>query len=427
MAVASPGAVPAAQTRRFPLAEAGASGVMRIALLLVLPLLLPHRVAAAGALPAPYHTSEEILAEFREMASGGGCPGANLKLTQTVEDTVSLTVATFAAKGAGGVSGSGGGPDGGNGNDDRPRDRAFVLFGEHARELISPETALRMALDLCGTNEKTAALARKVLERTDVTMVPIANPLGRTSVEGGAFCQRVNENGVDLNRNWDAHWQASSESGGADTNPGSAPFSEPETRILKRLVDTLRPDVFITVHSGTLGMYMPYAYSRDLPNNDPTDLDRMTRILNALNPTYCRCPSGPAGKDVGYLCPGTCLDYAYEHHASISFAFEIYAPDADKIHADFEAGKEASPDWDGQARRHRVVGTNLLPSSLAASASFPPRFSSFLQSAQASSARLEAEQLHGSTARSREDCFKFFNPSSQEEYDETTQCGRKHF
>ena len=232
---------------------------------------------------------------------------------------------------------------------------------------------------------------------------------------------------MDLNRNWDAHWQASSESGGADANPGSAPFSEPETRILKRLVDTLRPDVFITVHSGTLGMYMPYAYSRDLPNNDPTDLDRMTRILNALNPTYCRCPSGPAGKDVGYLCPGTCLDYAYEHHASISFAFEIYAPDADKIHADFEAGKEASPDWDGQARGTGLLEQTSSPSSLAASASFPPRFSSFLQSAQASSARLEAEQLHGLTARSREDCFKFFNPSSQEEYDETTSMWSEAF
>ena len=136
-----------------------------------------------------------------------------------------------------------------------------------------------MARDLCGINERTAKVAAKVLARTVVTIVPNANPRGRASVEGGAFCQRVNENGVDLNRNWDAHWQSSSESGGADTNPGAAPFSEPETQTLKGLVDTLHPDVFITVHSGTLGMYMPYAYSRDLPNNDPTNVPLVRSLL----------------------------------------------------------------------------------------------------------------------------------------------------
>jgi len=26
-------------------------------------------------------------------------------------------------------------------------------------------------------------------------------------VEAGEYCLRVNENGVDLNRNWDSHWK----------------------------------------------------------------------------------------------------------------------------------------------------------------------------------------------------------------------------
>jgi len=34
---------------------------------------------------------------------------------------------------------------------------------------------------------------------------------------------------------------------------------------------------------------------------------------------------GAAGKQVGYLCPGTCLDYIYDKlGAKYSFAFEIY-------------------------------------------------------------------------------------------------------
>lgn len=55
----------------------------------------------------------------------------------------------------------------------------------------------------------------------------------------------------------------------------------------------------------------------------------MLEILNKMNPKYCNCDVGAAGKDVGYLCPGTCLDYAYENLAvPYSFAFEIYERNA---------------------------------------------------------------------------------------------------
>ena len=36
-------------------------------------------------------------------------------------------------------------------------------------------------------------------------------------------------------------------------------------------------------------------------------------------------PVRPAGKEVGYSCPGTCLDYVYDQlNTSYAFAFEIY-------------------------------------------------------------------------------------------------------
>jgi hypothetical protein len=35
-------------------------------------------------------------------------------------------------------------------------------------------------------------------------------------------------------------------------------------------------------------------------------------INNKMNDFFCRCDHGCAGKLVGYLCPGTCLDYAYD-------------------------------------------------------------------------------------------------------------------
>lgn len=52
----------------------------------------------------------------------------------------------------------------------------------------------------------------------------------------------------------------------------------------------------------------------------------MMNIVTKINEKYCNeCGVGAAGKEVGYLCPGTCLDYIYENvRADYSFAYEIY-------------------------------------------------------------------------------------------------------
>ena len=359
-------------------------------------------ITISQSIPSFYHSSDAILTEFHRLSESNNCEGATLTLS-TSEGTVPLTVATFAAKQQkqDDVKTSSSSP---------PPNRAMLLFGEHARELISPETALRMAQDLCGNNEATKQLARRVLQTNVITMIPIANPIGRKSVEDGALCQRVNENGVDLNRNWDSHWEPpidpSDYNYNGDTNPGTKPFSEPETQALKKIVDDIQPTIFITVHSGTLGMYTPYAYSRELPSNDPSDLGRMKHILDTLNPDYCRCPSGAAGLDVGYLCPGTCLDYAYEHHASVSFAFEIWADDGDEIHAKWEKDHQSTllEIQDQVLMNEQQQHSNSLLST--------QKYSCFLQT---------SHQHHMSNfkSRSNEDCFRIFNPPDEVRYQET--------
>jgi hypothetical protein len=57
----------------------------------------------------------------------------------------------------------------------------------------------------------------------------------------------------------------------------------------------------------------------------------MMEILNKVNEQYCiECDVGAAGKEVGYLCPGTCLDYAYDNiNTKYSFAMEIYERSVD--------------------------------------------------------------------------------------------------
>jgi hypothetical protein len=71
-------------------------------------------------------------------------------------------------------------------------------------------------------------------------------------------------------------------------------------------------------------MYMPYAWNGKLVENKQ-DSDAMMSVLNRLNPAYCACSVGSAGKEVGYLCPGTCLDYMYDKLGTkFAFGFEIW-------------------------------------------------------------------------------------------------------
>jgi len=79
-----------------------------------------------------------------------------------------------------------------------------------------------------------------------VQIIPAANPDGERAVTGrwGRFQPqdvaqdtgggRFNQNGVDLNRNWDCEWSATAWWGNLETSGGSAPFSERETQVLRR-------------------------------------------------------------------------------------------------------------------------------------------------------------------------------------------------
>ena len=174
----------------------------------------------------------------------------------------------------------------------KPKEKIMFLFGEHAREFVSVEAALRLSGALMGQDkdEELNEMARKVLEKYDVVSIPVANPLGRAKAESGEFCYRDNGNGVDLNRNWDAHWDASLNDG--NTNSGSGPFSEPETKILRDVMTETSPHIFMTVHSGTLGMYTPFAYSTSIPTG-PEESEMLSMIL-PLDEESCQCPMGAA-------------------------------------------------------------------------------------------------------------------------------------
>lgn len=256
-----------------------------------------------------YHTSAELDKEAHRLASS--CKAASATVSRASEEGVYVTMLRVRAR------------------QSNATNKVFILFGEHSRELISPESGLHLVRMLCGeASEEEVKMARETLRDSEFELVLNANPRSRLKVEGGEYCLRTNPAGVDLNRNWDEKWQPTA-AVYSNANPGPEPFSEPETRLVRRLVTEYSPTTFLTVHSGTRGLYMPWAYDTEhlADRNQPA----MLEILRALDSKHCRCPFGAAGKEVGYECPGTCLDYVYDQlKAPYSFAFEIYAsPDVD--------------------------------------------------------------------------------------------------
>eukprot|EP00927_Polykrikos_kofoidii_P057542 TRINITY_DN51686_c0_g1_i1.p1 TRINITY_DN51686_c0_g1~~TRINITY_DN51686_c0_g1_i1.p1 ORF type:complete len:507 (+),score=49.68 TRINITY_DN51686_c0_g1_i1:149-1669(+) len=257
-----------------------------------------------------YHTGSELRKEVKKLKAS--CRYGMLTMRSQREGSVTLDVIHVRRLGAkkGGVST----------NRSVPINRIFMIFGEHSRELISPESGLAMLRLLCRDK-----LGASTLEDNEFEVVLNANPRSRKEVENGQMCLRTNPSGVDLNRNWDEKWtmQTTEELAMPDTNPGPAPFSEPETRILRDLLMSFRPTTFLTVHSGTRGLYMPWAY--DTKSLATRNQEVMMNILRELDRDHCECPYGAAGKEVGYACPGTCLDWVFDKlETPYAFAFEIY-------------------------------------------------------------------------------------------------------
>jgi protein MpaA len=110
------------------------------------------------------------------------------------------------------------------GDFDSPR-KALVVGCIHGNECAGTAIALLLA-------------HARPPRNADLWIVPDANP------DGAAAGTRGNAHAVDLNRNFPWRWQPL---GGA-TDSGPRPLSEPETRLLYRLLHRVRPGISIWFH-----------------------------------------------------------------------------------------------------------------------------------------------------------------------------------
>lgn len=66
---------------------------------------------------------------------------------------------------------------------------------------------------------------------------------------------------MDTNRNSEVDWDKKEKD---YDYPGTAHFSEPETRTLKQLVKEFDPQVWVNVHSGMEALFMPHEHIKKM-------------------------------------------------------------------------------------------------------------------------------------------------------------------
>jgi Zinc carboxypeptidase len=196
---------------------------------------------------------------------------------------------------------------------------AVVLAGVHPVEWIGIEVALALLERLAGAE----------LGERAVIAFPIVNPDGLLRVEeslraGKRRWHRHNARGVDLNRNFDAHW---SERGWHERAlswlfaPGSAAMSEPEVAAIGFELAERRVDRALSLHSFGGAVLFPPAHSM-WPVPDYAEHRAWARAVAAAarEKPYKAKPCSWWAK--GMTQSGLELDWFHERHGALSLLLE---------------------------------------------------------------------------------------------------------
>jgi LysM repeat protein len=127
-------------------------------------------------------------------------------------------------------------------------------------------------------------------------ILPIANPDGYAAGTD-PIVARMNARGVDLNRNWDYHWQITATHGTRPVSAGTAAFSEPETAALRDFLVMNRIEAVIFYHSAFSAVFQ----GAGIPTSQTVELAQL--IARATNYRYA--PEGVPGQ----ITTGDAIDW----------------------------------------------------------------------------------------------------------------------
>ncbi|MBT5392049.1 MAG: hypothetical protein HOL22_06885 [Euryarchaeota archaeon] len=197
-------------------------------------------------------------------------------------------------------------------NDTKPdgtdKEIVYIDGGHHGNEHLGTELAFLTAefyIEGWAAGEQEAI---DVLTNTELHILIMLN------ADGNDVDIRYNSNGVDLNRNYDHHWNEQDE-----TQPGSGPFSEAETEANANYMNTVVPnaDLYVTMHTGVWIMLYPWGYIPD----QPIDWEMYHFIRDDVHANISEIPIRNANQGL-YPNSGTSRDYGYGIMGYPTFTFE---------------------------------------------------------------------------------------------------------
>ncbi|RLU79287.1 carboxypeptidase [Streptomyces griseocarneus] len=235
-------------------------------------------------------------------------------------------------------------------NSSKPR--FFLMSQIHAREITTGEVSWRWIDELTNDYGKDPDVT-KLMDTTEMWVVPIANPDGVDIVASGGnspvlqrknaddaqggSCGWLGQTGVDLNRNAGTHW------GGLGTSPqpcsetylGPAADSEPENSGLESLFRQLFPAVrtgtgdsdpapadargmMISMHSDASMVLLPWESDHTVHTGNDAALRALAGQLGSMTGYQ----SGQAG-EILYDASGGTDDWTYDKLGVASFTIEI--------------------------------------------------------------------------------------------------------
>jgi len=250
-----------------------------------------------------YHNPDELKSEFEKLATNYPGEAAVIDITELVNAPKTVNgKSIYALKISDNVQ------------QDESEPNALLVSNHHARELVTPELALRSAQELLKAYTKGDEVAKRIVETQQTYIIPTMNPDSLEEVWQGNPWKRVNTNGVDLNRNYPVGWDLGC---GGDPTPGSEsyrgphPFSEPETQTMEALQARMNFAKVMDVHSYAEEVRINYGCV-SLPNQ-----------IHELFIHHARGVSSKIGYEAGQsCCMGGDIHYAYKTHGSLAFLVE---------------------------------------------------------------------------------------------------------
>ncbi|MEO6596570.1 MAG: M14 family zinc carboxypeptidase, partial [Planctomycetota bacterium] len=324
----------------------------------------------------------------RAAATGGDVPDPGYYTVAEVEAAIDAQVALYPTRARkvnlsalpGGVTTAEGRPiyalkvsDNVATDEDEPS--IVIAAQHHARELNSPVMvigAMQRVLAAYGSNPTLTA----VVNGYELYFVPMVNPDGvnhvwnvdnnwrknRRNNGGGIF-------GVDNNRNYPFLWSlcGSSPLTNNETYQGPSAGSEPETMVMRNLIERLRPEVYLDFHSSGQQVLRTYAPCATVNATMSTFIEHYVDDLRAPMTFGKRDPSASGESPEDHWASGGTLSFLTEIGTSFQPAYSVTATEEVRV---WPGIQQALTVWRPARRGH--VRSSLGNAPLAALITYTP-------------------------------------------------------